>query len=120
MKLNIAFSVQSGCLNRLSFAGAASLSGIRNMRSAACRQTVMLSLNRSICAFATAAGSLIIFVMRSRKAPPSVEASPMPICAAGRLFRQEPLHEPLALSRDRLKLVAKSDRVPGWRRVRGH
>jgi len=80
MKLNIAFSVQSGCLNLLSRAGSTRLSCIRDTRSAACRQTVMASLNRSICAFATATGSLIIFVIRSRKALPRVEASPIPIC----------------------------------------
>ena len=53
MKLNIAFSVQSGCLNLLSLSGSASLPRIRNIRSAACLQTAILSLNKSICAFAT-------------------------------------------------------------------
>ena len=78
MKLNIAFSVQSGCLNLLSRAGSTRLSCIRKMRSAACLQTVIPSLNRPICAFATATGSLIIFVISSRKALPTVEASPIP------------------------------------------
>jgi hypothetical protein len=90
MKLNIAFSVQSGCLNLLSLAGSASLSLIRNIRSAACLQTVILSLNKSICAFANAVGSLIICVMRSRKAPPRVEASPIPICPPARWRDKNP------------------------------
>src|ERR1700722_1297232 len=79
MKLKIAFSVQSGCFTLFSL-GALSLSRPRNRRSAACHQTVIPSLNRSICAFASATGSFIILVVKSKNAPPSADDSPTPIC----------------------------------------
>ena len=120
MKLNIAFSVQSGCLNLLSRAGSTRLSCIRKMRSAACLQTVIPSLNRPICAFATATGSLPSFSSsvrgkrspRSRRRPsrPSRRPAAATGTAAWRLY-DSGLRSFEALIRDR-------DCIPcWWRRV---
>ena len=81
MKLNIAFSVQSACLNLLSlFPGDGSDPRPRSIRSAVFCQSTMLSLNKSTCALATEAGSAAILLMRSTNGRPIAEASPMPIC----------------------------------------
>jgi hypothetical protein len=81
MKLNIAFSVQSACLNLLSlFPGDASGPRPPIIRSAVLCQTAMLSLNKSTCALATKAGSAAIWLMSSTNEPTIAEVSPKPIC----------------------------------------